>query len=76
MEKDNIEISSDSIQKEFENNPLKILELIINEKEMSLKKESEKNIEHKNKRNENKNSIISHEKEEKKFNLLDLNAFF
>ena len=55
MEKDKIEIVSDSIQKEFEQNPLKIIELIRKEKEkeQSSLLENEKKFEQEN----NKNNI-------------------
>ena len=55
MEKDKIEIVSDSIQKEFEQNPLKIIELIRKEKEkeQSSSLENEKKFEQEN----NKNNI-------------------
>ena len=50
MEKDKIEIVSDSIQKEFEQNPLKIIELIRKEKEkeQSSSLENEKKFEQEN----------------------------
>ena len=70
MEKDKIEIASYSMQKELENNPLKILDLIRNEKE------NDKIIQHKNKDNKNsmeKNISFFVEKKEKKVNLLSKN---
>ena len=75
MDKDKIEIVSDSIQKEFEQNPLKIIELIRKEKEKekSLSIENEKTIEQEN-QNNNPISIkifSENNKEEKKDNLIN-----
>ena len=55
MEKDNLEIVSDSIQKEFEQNPLKIIEMIRKEKdkEKSLSLKNEKTIEQENNKENN-----------------------